>query len=54
MYSAQNEEKSVDHVRISKYKKIFAKNYFPTCSGEVFMIKKVKSKNYCAVDIRYL
>ena len=32
-----------DHVRISKYKKIFAKGYMSTCSEEVFVIKKVKN-----------
>ena len=32
-----------DHVRISKYKNIFAKGYTPNWSEEVFMIKKVKT-----------
>ena len=32
-----------DHVRISKYKNIFAKGYMPNWSEEVFFIKKVKS-----------
>ena len=32
-----------DHVRISKYKKIFAKGYTPNWSEEVFVIKKVKN-----------
>ena len=32
-----------DFVRISKYKNAFAKDYVPNWSGEVFMIKKVKS-----------
>ena len=32
-----------DHVRISKYKNIFAKCYTPNCSVEVFVIKKVKN-----------
>ena len=32
-----------DHVRISKYKNIFAKEYTPNWSGEVYMIKKVKN-----------
>ena len=31
-----------DHVRISKYKNIFAKGYTPNWSEEVFVIKKVK------------
>ena len=33
-----------DHVRISKYKNIFAKGYTPNWSEEVFMIKKIKNK----------
>ena len=32
-----------DHVRISKYKNIFAKGYLPNWSEEVFVIKKVKN-----------
>ena len=32
-----------DHVRISKYKNIFAKGYTPNWSKEVFAIKKVKN-----------
>ena len=32
-----------DHVRISKYKNIFAKGYMPNWSQKVFVIKKVKS-----------
>ena len=32
-----------DHVRISKYKNIFAKGYIPNWSEEVFAIKKVKN-----------
>ena len=32
-----------DHVRISKYKNIFAKGYTLNWSEEVFVIKKVKS-----------
>ena len=35
--------KVVDHVRISKYKNIFAKGYTPNWSEEVFVIKKVKN-----------
>ena len=31
-----------DHVRISKYKNIFAKGYTPNWSEEVFVIKKIK------------
>ena len=32
-----------DHVRISKYKNIFAKGYTPNWSEEVFLIKKIKN-----------
>ena len=32
-----------DHVRISKYKIIFAKGYTPNWSEEVFVIKKIKN-----------
>ena len=32
-----------DHVRISKYKYIFAKEYTPNWSEEVFVIKEVKN-----------
>ena len=32
-----------DHVRISKYKSIFAKGYTPNLSEEVFVIKEVKN-----------
>ena len=31
-----------DHVRISKYKNIFAKGYTPNWSEEVFVISKIK------------
>ena len=32
-----------DHVRISKYKNIFAKGYVPNWSEEIFVIKKVRN-----------
>ena len=32
-----------DHVRISKYKNIFAKGYTPNWFEDVFVIKKVKN-----------
>ena len=32
-----------DHVRMSKYKNIFAKSYMPNWSEEVFVITKVKN-----------
>ena len=33
-----------DHVRIFKYKNIFAKGYTPNCSEEVFVVSKIKNK----------
>ena len=35
--------KVCDHVRISKYKNIFAKGYMPNFSEEIFIIKKIKN-----------
>ena len=32
-----------DHVKISKYKNVFAKGYFPNCSEEVFVVSKIKN-----------
>ena len=32
-----------DHVRISKYKNIFAKGYAPNWSEEIFFVKKIKN-----------
>ena len=32
-----------DHVRVSKYKNIFAKGYIPNFSDEVFVISKIKN-----------
>ena len=32
-----------DHVRISRYKNIFAKGYAPNWSEEIFVVKKVKN-----------
>ena len=32
-----------DHVRIPKYKNIFAKGYMPNWSEEIFVIKKIKN-----------
>ena len=43
-----------DHVRISKYKRIFAKGYTPNWSEEVFVIKKVKNtvpRTYVVKDL---
>ena len=33
----------IDHVRISKYKNIFAKGYMPNWLEEIFIIKKIKN-----------
>ena len=35
--------KVVDHVRISKYKNVFAKGYIPNWSEEIFFIKKIRN-----------
>ena len=35
--------KAGNHVRISKYKNIFAKGYMPNWSEEIFVIKKIKN-----------
>ena len=32
-----------DHVRISKYKNIFAKGHVPSWSGEVFIVNEIKN-----------
>ena len=40
-----------DHVRLSKYKNIFAKSYVPNWSDEVFVIKKVKTTVSCTCVI---
>ena len=50
-YTEYNEEsnennpkfKVGDHVKISKYRSIFAKEYIPNCSEEVFVIGKTKN-----------
>ena len=34
-----------DHVRISKYKDIFAKGYMPNWSEEFFIVSKIKNTN---------
>ena len=36
-----------DHVRISKYKNIFAKGYVPNWSGEVFIVNEIKNTVPC-------
>ena len=35
--------KAGDHVRISKYKNVFAKGHLPNWSEEIFIIKKNKN-----------
>ena len=43
-----------DHVRISKYKNIFAKGFVPNWFEEVFVIKKVKNTvlwTYVIIDL---
>ena len=41
--STDSKFKVGDHVRISKYKNIFAKCYIPNWSEEVFVIKKIEN-----------
>ena len=43
VYNKDPKFKIGDHVRISKYKNIFAKGYVPNWSEEVLVIKKVKN-----------
>ena len=40
-----------NHVKISKYKNIFAKGYTPNWSEEVFVVCKIKK--YSSLDIYY-
>ena len=47
-YSEQSNKKDPkfkvgDHVRISRYKNIFAKGYTPNWSEEIFVVKKIKN-----------
>ena len=43
-----------DHVRISKYKNIFAKGYMPNWSEEAFVISKIKNAAPWTYVINYL
>ena len=43
--------KITDHVRISKYKNIFAKGYTPNCSVEVAVVSKIKNTVLCTYVI---
>ena len=38
-----------DHVRISKYKNIFAKGHAPNWREEIFVVKK--NEKYCTLDL---
>ena len=40
-----------DHVRISKYKNVFAKGYAPNWSKEIFLVKKIKNTVPCTYVI---
>ena len=42
-----------DHVRISKYNNIFAKEYTPNWSDEVFVISKIKNTVPWTYVIKY-
>ena len=39
-----------DHVRISKYKNIFAKGYIPNWSEEIFIITKIAVVGTCVIN----
>ena len=60
-FGVKNNEKALkfqvgDHVRISKYKNIFAKGYIPNWCEEVFRIKKVENTvpcTYVTSDLNY-
>ena len=43
-----------DHVRISKYKNIFAKGYTPNWSEEVFVVSEIKNTVPCTYVINDL
>ena len=43
-----------DHVRISKYKNIFAKGYTPNWSEEIFVIEKVKNTGHRLLTIEII
>ena len=43
-----------DHVRISKYKNIFAEVYMPNWSEEIFITKKIKNTVPCTCIINHL
>ena len=43
VYNKDSKFKVGDHVRISKYKSIFAKGYTPNWSEEIFVIKEIKN-----------
>ena len=43
-----------DHVRISKYKNIFAKGYAPNWSEEVFVVSKIRNTVPCAYIVNDL
>ena len=46
--------KTGDHVRMSKYKNIFAKGYTPSWSEEIFVVKKIRNTvpgTYVIIDM---
>ena len=43
LYQYIDIDKVGDHVKISKYKNIFAKGYTPNWSEEIFVIKEIKN-----------
>ena len=58
-YNEESNEKNfklriVDHVRISKFKNIFAKGYTPNWSEEIFVVKKIKNTVPWTCEISYV
>ena len=54
VYDKDSKFKIGSHVRISKYKNIFAKGYMPNWSEEVFIISKIKNTVPCTYVINDL
>ena len=49
-FNKENNNEGLDHVRISKFKNIFAKDFVRNWSEEVFVIKKVKNVPWTYVN----
>ena len=49
-FNKENNNEGLNHVRISKFKNIFAKDFVRNWSEEVFVIKKVKNVPWAYVN----